>query len=32
MTFKAADVGWRLGRSAIPRGIELWCPHHRGIR
>ena len=29
MTFKAADVGWRLGRSAIPRGIELWCPYDR---
>jgi len=29
MTFEAADVGWRLGRSAIPRGIELWCPYDR---
>ena len=29
MTFNPADVGWRLGRSAIPRGIELWCPYDR---
>jgi hypothetical protein len=29
MTFKAADVGWRMGRSVIPRGIELWCPYDR---
>jgi hypothetical protein len=29
MTFNAADVGWRLGRSVIPRGIELWCPYDR---
>ena len=24
-----SDVGWRLGRSSIPRGVELWVPYDR---
>jgi len=24
-----AAVGWRLGRSQIPRGVELWVPYDR---
>ena len=23
------DVGWRLGRSSVPRGVELWVPFDR---
>jgi type IV secretion system protein VirD4 len=26
MTFKPAEVGWRLGRTDEPRGGELWVP------
>lgn len=29
MSFDATDVGWRLGRSHIPRGVELWCRYDR---
>ena len=25
----ASDFGWRLGRSSIPRGVELWVPFDR---
>jgi hypothetical protein len=27
--FNPTDVGWRLGRSHIPRGVELWCRYDR---
>jgi type IV secretion system protein VirD4 len=27
--FDPADVGWRLGRSESPRGVELWCRFDR---
>jgi type IV secretory pathway TraG/TraD family ATPase VirD4 len=27
--FEARAVGWRLGRSAIPRGVDLWVPYDR---
>ena len=27
--FEPHDVGWRLGRSASPRGVELWVPYDR---
>jgi hypothetical protein len=29
MRFDPTDVGWRLGRSQIPRGVELWCRYDR---
>ena len=29
MSFDATDVGWRLGRSSAPRGVELWCRYDR---
>ena len=29
MSFDPTDVGWRLGRSHIPRGVELWCRYDR---
>ncbi len=25
----ANDLGWRLGRSSVPRGVELWVPFNR---
>ncbi len=28
-TFDPTDVGWRLGRSSLPRGVELWCRYDR---
>src|SRR4051812_11965737 len=28
-TFDPTDVGWRLGRSRVPHGVELWCRHDR---
>ena len=27
--FDPTDVGWRLGRSRVPRGVELWCRYDR---
>ncbi|KQS54576.1 hypothetical protein ASG36_20610 [Geodermatophilus sp. Leaf369] len=27
--FQPTDVGWRLGRSTTPRGVELWCRFDR---
>jgi hypothetical protein len=27
--FDPYEIGWRLGRSAIPRGIDLWCRYDR---
>ncbi|WP_138757683.1 type IV secretory system conjugative DNA transfer family protein [Modestobacter altitudinis] len=27
--FEPTDVGWRLGRSSRPRGVELWCRYDR---
>ncbi len=29
MRFQARDVGWRLGRSQLPRGVQLWCRYDR---
>lgn len=29
MSFDANDVGWRLGRSHTPRGVELWSRYDR---
>ena len=26
---EATDLGWRLGRSAVPRGVEAWVPFDR---
>ena len=28
-TQEATAIGWRLGRSSIPRGVELWVPYDR---
>lgn len=28
-TFDPTDVGWRLGRSRVPHGVELWCRYDR---
>jgi hypothetical protein len=27
--FDPTDVGWRLGRSRVPHGVELWCRYDR---
>src|SRR5690349_11308487 len=27
--FAASDIGWPLGRSRVPRGVELWCRYDR---
>ena len=27
--FEPADIGWHLGRSHAPRGIDLWVPYDR---
>lgn len=27
--FDPLDVGWRLGRSAVPSGVDLWCRYDR---
>src|SRR3954464_9780246 len=27
--FDPTDVGWRLGRSLVPHGVELWCRYDR---
>src|SRR3954467_4142186 len=27
--FDPTDVGWRLGRSQVPHGVELWCRYDR---
>src|SRR3954453_22736375 len=27
--FDPTDVGWRLGRSRIPHGVDLWCRYDR---
>ena len=27
--FDPTDVGWRLGRSRAPHGVELWCRYDR---
>ncbi len=29
MRFDPSDVGWRLGRSETPHGVELWCRYDR---
>ena len=29
MSFDPTGVGWRLGRSQTPRGVELWCRYDR---
>jgi hypothetical protein len=29
MSFDPTDVGWRLGRSQMPHGVELWCRYDR---
>ena len=26
---EATDLGWRLGRSTVPRGVEAWVPFDR---
>src|SRR5215218_7065181 len=28
-TFDPTDIGWRLGRSRVPLGVELWCRYDR---
>ncbi len=28
-TFDPTDIGWRLGRSRVPHGVELWCRYDR---
>lgn len=28
-SFDPTDVGWRIGRSTMPRGVELWCRYDR---
>src|SRR3954470_23933989 len=28
-SFDPTDVGWRLGRSRVPHGVELWCRYDR---
>jgi hypothetical protein len=28
-SFDPTDVGWRLGRSRLPHGVELWCRYDR---
>jgi hypothetical protein len=28
-TFDPTDVGWRLGRSRVPYGVDLWCRYDR---
>lgn len=30
-SFEPNDVGWRLGRSTTPRGVELWCRYDRTV-
>jgi hypothetical protein len=27
--FEPTDIGWRLGRSQAPHGVELWCRYDR---
>jgi hypothetical protein len=29
VSFDPTDIGWRLGRSQMPRGVELWCRYDR---
>lgn len=29
MRFEPTDIGWRLGRSQTPYGVELWCRYDR---
>jgi type IV secretory pathway TraG/TraD family ATPase VirD4 len=29
MTFNPTDIGWHLGRSQTPRGVDLWCRYDR---
>ena len=29
MSVEATDLGWRLGRSKVPVGVELWVPFDR---
>lgn len=29
MSFEPTDIGWRLGRSRTPHGVELWCRYDR---
>jgi hypothetical protein len=29
MSFEPTDIGWRLGRSRTPQGVELWCRYDR---
>ena len=29
MSFDPTDIGWRLGRSRAPHGVELWCRYDR---
>ncbi|ABL81090.1 Type IV secretory pathway VirD4 components-like protein [Nocardioides sp. JS614] len=31
MTIEATDLGWRLGRSKIPAGVEVWVPFDRTV-
>src|SRR4051794_19986548 len=28
-SFDPTDVGWRLGRSRVPHGVDLWCRYDR---
>src|SRR5829696_2850732 len=28
-SFDPTDVGWRIGRSRLPHGVELWCRYDR---
>src|SRR3954463_6666725 len=28
-SFDPTDVGWRLGRSRVPHGVERWCRYDR---
>ena len=27
--FDPTDIGWRIGRSTMPRGVDLWCRYDR---
>jgi len=29
VSFDPTDIGWRLGRSRVPHGVDLWCRYDR---
>ena len=31
MSVEATDLGWRLGRSKVPVGVEVWVPFDRTV-